>query len=155
MNRTVPAAKAAFVFLLAGAAACQQGGLESAQSAPLETDDQKASYAIGLQVGGSLVPAADMIEMTSFLRGVQDALAQRDPAVEQAELQMVMQSFGARVEEVLRPLVELPPDLPVDRALARLRTAGQRVALVGDSAHPRGLVGLMDLMAAISGLRAG
>jgi CBS domain containing-hemolysin-like protein len=62
---------------------------------------------------------------------------------------------GARVEEALRPLVELPPDLPVDRALARLRTAGQRVALVGDSAHPRGLVGLMDLMAAISGLRAG
>jgi CBS domain containing-hemolysin-like protein len=71
------------------------------------------------------------------------------------QLDLFAKAPDERVESSLRPLVELPPDLPVDRALARLRTAGQRVALVGDPAHPRGLVGLMDLMAAISGLRAG
>lgn len=99
MNRTVPAARAAFVFALVGAAACQQGGFESAQSAALDTEDQKASYAIGLQVGQSLVPAGDMVDMSAFLRGVQDAMAKRDPVVDPAELQTVMQSFGGRVQQ--------------------------------------------------------
>lgn len=99
MKQITLAARAASFAALAGTLACQGGGLDSAQSAPLETDDQKASYAIGLQVGGSLAPAGDMIQMTSFLRGLQDAMAERDPAVDPADLQMVMQAFGQRVEE--------------------------------------------------------
>lgn len=54
----------------------------------------------------------------------------------------------------LRPLPAFAPDLPIDRALARLRISGQRLALVGLPETPRGLVTLMDLVAAISG-RAG
>jgi len=49
-------------------------------------------------------------------------------------------------ESELRPLLELPPDLPVDRAVARLQSAGQRIALLGTARAPRGLVTLMDLM---------
>jgi len=51
----------------------------------------------------------------------------------------------------LRPLPVLPADLPVERALKRMRTSGQRVALVGSEAAPEGLVSLMDLLATISG----
>lgn len=51
----------------------------------------------------------------------------------------------------LRPITVLPPELPVDRALARLRLEGQRMALVGETAAPAGIVTLKDLVQTISG----
>jgi len=51
----------------------------------------------------------------------------------------------------VRPLPSLPPDLPVDRALARMRLSGQRIALVGSPEEPLGLVTLMDLVSTIAG----
>ncbi len=50
----------------------------------------------------------------------------------------------------LRVLPNLPPDLPVDRALGRLRLSGQRVALVGTPESPLGLATVMDLVTRIS-----
>ena len=50
----------------------------------------------------------------------------------------------------LRPLLELAPDLPLDRAVARMQAAGQRLALVGTARAPRGLVSLMDLLATLA-----
>ena len=54
------------------------------------------------------------------------------------------------LEGHLRPLIELEPDLPLDRAVARLQSAGQRLALVGNARAPRGLVALMDLLATLA-----
>jgi putative hemolysin len=54
-------------------------------------------------------------------------------------------------EDLVRPLLSLPSDLTVDRALARLRAAGQRMALVGTPTEPRGIVTLKDLVQTISG----
>jgi len=51
----------------------------------------------------------------------------------------------------LRPLLELPPDLPLDRAVARMQAAGQRLAILGSARTPRGLVSLMDLLVALAG----
>lgn len=50
-----------------------------------------------------------------------------------------------------RPLVAVPPEMTLDRALARLRAAGQRMALVGTPQAPVGLVTLKDLVRTISG----
>ena len=47
------------------------------------------------------------------------------------------------------------PDTPVDRALARLRSGGQRVAVVGTLERPIGLLTLKDLVEEISGDLAG
>jgi len=55
----------------------------------------------------------------------------------------------------VRPLVALTPEQSVDRALGRLRTAGQRVALVGTEREPLGLITLKDLVEEISGDLAG
>jgi CBS domain containing-hemolysin-like protein len=55
------------------------------------------------------------------------------------------------VTEHLRPLLALPPELSVDRALGRMRNAGQRAALVGTPEAPLGLVTLKDLVEEISG----
>jgi CBS domain containing-hemolysin-like protein len=58
---------------------------------------------------------------------------------------------GAPLEPCVRPLLELAPDLPLDRAVARLQAAGQRLALLGSARAPRGLVSLMDLLAILAG----
>ena len=55
------------------------------------------------------------------------------------------------VLEALLEVIELDPELPVDRALSRLRTRGQRLAVVGTRAAPLGLVTLKDLVEEISG----
>lgn len=55
----------------------------------------------------------------------------------------------------LREVQRLPPGTPVDRALARLRASGQRLAIVGDPRAPLGLVTLKDLVEEISGDLAG
>jgi CBS domain containing-hemolysin-like protein len=55
------------------------------------------------------------------------------------------------VLEHLRPITAIPPDLPVDRALGRLRAAGQRLAVVGTREAPVGIVTLKDLLEEISG----
>lgn len=52
---------------------------------------------------------------------------------------------------LLRPMTHLEPGLGVDRALARMRTAGQRLALVGTPEEPLGLVTLMDLIDVVAG----
>ena len=45
----------------------------------------------------------------------------------------------------------LTPNMAVDRALGKLRAAGQRMALVGTPEAPIGLVTLKDLVRTISG----
>jgi CBS domain containing-hemolysin-like protein len=57
---------------------------------------------------------------------------------------------GGTVAEEVRRLPRLDPGVPVDRALAKLRISGHRLALVGSSEAPLGLVTLMDLLAAIA-----
>ncbi|HUF70220.1 MAG TPA: FKBP-type peptidyl-prolyl cis-trans isomerase [Longimicrobiales bacterium] len=93
------AAKAAFLFSAVLIAACQGGGYEAAQNAALDTDDQKASYAIGLQIGGSLADIEDHVDMDAFLRGMQDAMSEREPVIAQAELQEVMMRFQQTIGE--------------------------------------------------------
>jgi FKBP-type peptidyl-prolyl cis-trans isomerase len=98
-TRIEAAARAAFLFSAVTLVACQSGGYESAQNAALETDDQKASYAIGLQIGGSLADIEDHVDMDAFLRGMQDAMSDREPVIAQAELQEVMMRFQQTVSE--------------------------------------------------------
>ena len=57
---------------------------------------------------------------------------------------------GSPLDASLRPLLELAPDLPLDRAVARMQAGGQRLALVGTARAPRGLVSLMDLLATLA-----
>jgi CBS domain containing-hemolysin-like protein len=63
----------------------------------------------------------------------------------------VLRSPDKPVASCRHPLLALAPDLSVERALARLRLAGQRVALVGTPGAPLGIVTLKDLVEEISG----
>ncbi len=53
--------------------------------------------------------------------------------------------------EQLRDVLTLEPSTPVDRAIARLRLRGVRMAVVGSLEAPVGLVALKDLLEEISG----
>jgi FKBP-type peptidyl-prolyl cis-trans isomerase len=68
-------------------------------NAKLDTDDQKASYGIGLDMGRSLEPAKARLDMPAFLKGVEDALAGADPALDEEVLQASLQSFTQSIME--------------------------------------------------------
>lgn len=68
-------------------------------SAALDSDAQKASYGIGLDMGRNLAPAKDHMDMDAFQRGLEDAMNGRDPALGQDEIQTAMQAFGREVME--------------------------------------------------------
>jgi len=83
--------------------ACGPAGTPS-----LETEDQKASYGIGHQMGSQLAPAEAHIDLDAFVAGIRDGMAGNDPAVDQAEIQTALQALSDRVnaEEAERRATE-------------------------------------------------
>ena len=79
-------------------AACSGAGTASFENAPLDSDDQKASYAIGLNIGGQLADARERLDRASFMRGLEDAMQGSDPDVPPEELQAVLQAFGQQIQ---------------------------------------------------------
>jgi FKBP-type peptidyl-prolyl cis-trans isomerase len=71
--------------------ACQGG------SPSLDTENQKASYGIGLQMGGQLGPAESRVDMDALMAGIQDGMSGNDPALEQADIQAAIQAFSEAV----------------------------------------------------------
>jgi FKBP-type peptidyl-prolyl cis-trans isomerase FkpA len=73
-------------------AACGSG--PSAANARLDTEDQKASYGVGLNMGRSLQGAEDRLDRAAFLKGIEDAMTRAEPAIDQAEIQSALQAFS-------------------------------------------------------------
>lgn len=80
------------------AAACSNGSSAAYESAPLSSDDQKASYGIGLNVGQQIADSRDRLDRLAFLRGVEDALQGREPAVAREEIQPALEAFARDVQ---------------------------------------------------------
>ncbi len=68
-----------------------------AKPAALETDDQKASYGIGLDMGRSLEPAKGRIDLPAFTKGIEDALAGTEPALADSVIQTALQAFSQSI----------------------------------------------------------
>ncbi len=83
---------AALVMVVATASACGQGG-----SVSLDSNDSKASYGIGQDIGRNLKPAASHLDMDAFMQGIEDVLAEMDPALPPEELQAAIQQFSQEV----------------------------------------------------------
>jgi len=76
--------------------ACAETG---ASSAALDTEAQQASYGIGLNMGQNLQPAEGRLDMSAFLRGVEDAMAGNEPALEQEVIQTALNAFSQAINE--------------------------------------------------------
>lgn len=98
MNFRLGAALACASILTLSTLGCAGEDAFSGQSASLDTDDQKASYGIGMNMGSQLVAAADRLDMAALMRGIEDALQENEPAVPREEIQPILQAFGAEVE---------------------------------------------------------
>lgn len=96
--RLVGVALAAVSVSLTG---CSGDGTSSGGSAALETDDQKASYGIGLNMGGQLEPAAERIDRAALMMGIEDALRGNDPAIPQQEMESILMAFGQEIEAAM------------------------------------------------------
>ena len=82
------------IFALTTLTACQAGG-----TASLETDDEIASYGFGLDIGRSLEPTVTHLDRPALIRGIQDALDGRDPAISTQQLAEVTQRVGTLIRE--------------------------------------------------------
>jgi CBS domain containing-hemolysin-like protein len=67
------------------------------------------------------------------------------------EFEVLGSPDGRPLLEHLREITTVDVHMPLDRALAKLRVQGQRIALVGDRRRPLGLVTVKDLVEEISG----
>jgi FKBP-type peptidyl-prolyl cis-trans isomerase len=81
-------------------AACSGGGAPSYESATLETNDEKASYGIGMNVGSQIAAARDRLDREALMRGIEDGLQGNDAAIPDAEMQTILATFGSEIEAV-------------------------------------------------------
>ena len=92
---------AASLALLAAAPACAQedAGAAADDEPPLaETWDQKASYALGLNIGGNLGPDDLELDIELLLRGFKDGL-EGNEALDSEEIDSVLSELGTKMQE--------------------------------------------------------
>ena len=86
-------------FALLGAALLLSACSSGKAPATFDTDDQKASYGIGLDMGRSLAPAKGRLDMPAFTKGIEDALAGAEPALSDSVVQAAIQAFSKSIME--------------------------------------------------------
>lgn len=80
------------------ALACSGEGTPSAESAALETNDQKAAYGIGMNMGTQLRAANERLDRAAFMRGFEDGLQGSESQIPEPEVQAALMEFGSQLE---------------------------------------------------------
>ena len=113
-------------------AACSGSGaaVGDYESAALDTDDQKASYGIGLNVGAQISETKDRLDRAAFVRGVEDGMQQRDPGVDRAELDSILTAFGAEMRALAQAEAQREADEATEAGSAYLEENGAKADVV-------------------------
>lgn len=64
----------------------------------LETDREQVGYVIGLDLGNSIKPLQDEVDLDAMLAGIRDTLDGKEPKLDQAQVVQVMQGLSARMQ---------------------------------------------------------
>ncbi len=80
------------------ASACAQKDGEHAKS-ELTTDAQKFGYAIGVDIGKSLAPVKGEVDIDALINGMQEALAGKEPRLDDAAREKVKTEVSRRLQE--------------------------------------------------------
>lgn len=115
--------------LLATLVGCQASD-SSSVSATLETDQQKASYGIGLGMGQQLLPAADHIDLAALRAGIEDAVAEREQRVSDEALQTAMQIFNETLQAEMAAEAEAEGAKNEEEGAAFLEENGAREGII-------------------------
>jgi len=78
--------------------ACAGDGAPSGESAALETNDQKAAYGIGMNMGTQLRAANERLDRAAFMRGFEDGLQAAESQIPEPEIQAALMEFGSQLE---------------------------------------------------------
>ena len=79
-------------------AAFGASGLAAAQATKLTTEKDKVSYMVGMQVGSSLTPIKDEIDLAIVLAAIESTLKGEAPALSQEEAMTVQKAFAERLQ---------------------------------------------------------
>lgn len=121
MRRFLSGALALSALSVFALGACQSQGTPS-----LDTDNEKASYGIGLQMGGQLAPAESRLEMDAFLAGIRDGIAGNEPAVAQEDIQVALQAFSEAINAEMSEQRDAEAEANVAEGEAFLEENAQR-----------------------------
>lgn len=121
--------RSASAFALILTVGCQAGSAGGGDVA-LETDDQKASYAIGINIGTSLEAAGDHIQIDQLLAGIYDVREGTDPRLDGAEMQAVMAAFNQTVQTELMEQREADAQANMEEGAAFLATNADKEGIV-------------------------
>lgn len=92
-------------------------GLAQAQTAkPLANEREKTSYMIGMDVGGSLQPVAEDIDLAAFEKSVRNGLASGEPLLQDAQAQAAGMALMQRLQARKAGKTEKLPALSRDHA---------------------------------------
>lgn len=83
-----------------------EGSTDQGAPVSLDGDEEIASYGFGQQIGNSLLPMEDYLELDKLYRGIEDALGGIEPAVPMAEQAEAGQRIVQRSEEEDRTKME-------------------------------------------------
>src|SRR5690606_14962247 len=64
----------------------------------LETAQQQAGYVIGLELGSTLFPVREEVDLDAMFDGIRDAVAAREPRVSEQQYMQIMQDLGERMQ---------------------------------------------------------
>ena len=64
----------------------------------LETAQQQAGYVIGLELGSTLFPVRDEVDLDAMFDGIRDSVAANEPKVSEQQYMQIMQDLGERMQ---------------------------------------------------------
>ena len=117
------------VATLLAACTASEGSIDMS-SAALDSNDQKASYGIGLNVGSQIAETKDRLDRMAFLRGVEDALQGADPAIEPEELQTVLSQFAEEMQAASQAAYEASAATNLEEGAAFLAENGGKAGVM-------------------------
>jgi FKBP-type peptidyl-prolyl cis-trans isomerase len=91
--------RTAYTLLLSTFAVTACQAPDAGRNASLDTEDQKASYGIGMNMGSQLAPAEAYVDLDAFMAGLTDGMSGAESRVSQAEIQAAIQALSTRVQE--------------------------------------------------------
>lgn len=105
-------------------------GCQGTESVVLDSDDQKASYVIGHDVGTNLAVARSQLDLAALQSGIEDALAEQDSRVTEEEAQRVMTVFQENIEAAMQAESEVEAAANVEAGTQYLEENAAREGVV-------------------------
>ena len=72
-------------------------GIEGIQG--LSTAQQQSGYVIGLEMGGTLFPIRNEVDLDAMFEGIRDSVEAREPKIDEQQFMQIMQALGERIEQ--------------------------------------------------------